>query len=111
MILGADRGAISIYTKKGKLSKDWRQKGFESITLNGYTPVREFLYPEFIYLEESASVKNTSPVLLWEPNLEIKDNKAMLRFVIDKNITEYMINAEGVDSNGKLFCESRRIKL
>ncbi|HEX6181366.1 MAG TPA: hypothetical protein VFZ47_08975, partial [Chitinophagaceae bacterium] len=64
IILGADRGAIAVYTKKGRSGRDWRKSGFDSFKLSGYSVSREFYHPG---PSNTKDVPDIRPTLYWNP--------------------------------------------
>ena len=101
--LGAVRGAIAIYTIKGRSTKDWRLKGFDSFKRQGYSVTREFFNPGHSKTD-SLSLPPRGATLFWEPVTRIKsDQKVLISFynvVVAKKIR---VTIEGLDKNGNLL--------
>ncbi len=110
-ILGASRGAIGIYTKKGVSTKKNYEKGFNTAILTGYTFSRTFAYSQFVMLEDSVQAKNTSPVIYWNPKLTLKNNQIQFAFGVDESLAEFILTIEGIDKNGKLLSIIKEMKL
>lgn len=101
--LGADRGAIAVYTKKGGTKTDWRTKGFDVIKKAGYSANREFYSMDYARLKTDEDFIDSRPTLLWQPNVKIVNGKALIEFYNDDNAKQFKITLEGIDSKGKLF--------
>ncbi|GAB2820020.1 hypothetical protein [Ferruginibacter profundus] len=101
--LGADRGAIALYTLKGKSTRDWRQKGFDFFKKNGFTVSREFYEMDYSKLNPESSFSDVRTTLYWNPDIKIQDGKAVINFYNDDSCKKFKVVAEGIDSNGKLL--------
>jgi hypothetical protein len=103
IILGADRGAIAIYTKKGGSARDWRVKGFDFIKKAGYNVGREFYAMDYSLLNPESDLIDVRPTLYWNPHLKITNGKASIEFYNDDISKKSKLIIEGIDENGKLF--------
>lgn len=107
IILGADRGAIAVYTKKGG-GRDWRKKGFSAFKLTGYSVAREFYHPS---PSDSTGIMDVRPTLYWNPDIAPAANgKATLSFYNDEVANKFRIIVQGIDKNGKLLYIERTIQ-
>lgn len=101
--LGASRGAIALYTKKGVSTRDWRDKGFDMFKRSGYSVNREFYYMDYSKIKSENIPTDVRPTLYWNPQMKIKDNKAVIEFYNDDACKKFNVVMEGIDANGKLF--------
>ena len=103
IILGANRGAIALYTVKGKSVRDWRQKGFDFIKKQGYSVVREFSEINYSKFKPEETFKDIRPTLYWNPSLKQTGNMGIIEFYNDDICKKFKIVVEGIDENGKLL--------
>ena len=101
--LGADRGAIALYTKKGVNTRDWRQKGFDVFKKAGYNVTREFYAMDYAKLTTNNNFTDARPTLYWNPHVTITNGKAIINFYNDDISKRSKVILEGIDENGKLF--------
>jgi len=101
--LGATRGAISVYTVKGKTGRDWRQKGFDYIRKSGYSVKMEFYEMDYSKTDPATKNPDTRATLYWNPEIKIIDGRANIEFYNDDHCRKFRIVAEGVDTNGRLL--------
>lgn len=101
IILGADRGAIALYTRKGSSTRDWRKRGFDAFKLSGYSVSREFYSPMHSVASETPDKR---PTLYWNPELTAGANgKAIISFYNDDVARKFKVVVQGIDKNGKLL--------
>lgn len=99
-ILGADRGAIAVYTRKGVSARDWRKRGFDAFKISGYSVSREFYHP----VQPSSSTFDKRATLYWNPDLRPGSNgKAVISFYNDDFARKFKVVIQGIDKNGKLI--------
>jgi len=101
--LGADRGAIAIYTSKGTFSRDWREKGFDFFKKSGYAVSREFYAMDYSILNQESSFADERNTLYWNPHITITNGKALIEYYNDDISKQATITMEGIDSNGQLI--------
>ena len=101
--IGASRGAIALYTVKGKSIRDWRQKGFDFIKKLGYSVEREFSEINYAKINPDESFKDIRPTLYWNPSLKQTGNNATIEFYNDDITKKFKVVVEGIDENGKLL--------
>jgi hypothetical protein len=100
-ILGTDRGAIAIYTRKGVSTRDWRKRGFDAFKLSGYSAAREFYNPVHTDKNETPDKR---PTLYWNPDVQPGSNgKAVISFYNDDVARKFKVVVQGIDKNGKLL--------
>jgi len=108
--LGADRGAIALYTIKGRSGRDWRQKGFDYYKRSGYSVTREFYEMDHSKINQEAMISDIRTTLYWNPDIKIKDGKATIEFYNDDVCKKFKVVIEGVDANGKLLHVEKEIE-
>ncbi len=101
--LGAARGAIALYTVKGKSTSDWRKKGFEFIKKLGYSASREFNAIDYSIIKPESEFSDVRPTLYWNPEIKVINGTATINFYNDDVCKKFKIIIEGIDANGKLF--------
>ncbi len=101
--IGADRGAIGLYTVKGKSTRDWRKKGFDFIKKLGYAVDREFSEIDYAKINPNNEFADVRTTIYWNPSITIKDGKALLAFYNDDVCKKFKVVLEGVDADGKLL--------
>lgn len=108
--LGADRGAISIYTTKGKTGRDWQQKGFDYFKRSGYSVNREFYEMDYSKVKSDSIPSDIRTTLYWNPAIKIKDGKGTIEFYNDDVCKKFKVLIEGMDKNGKLLHAEKEIE-
>lgn len=101
--IGADRGAIGLYTVKGKSTRDWRKKGFDFIKKLGYAVEREFSEIDYAKINPNNEFADVRTTIYWNPSITIKDGKALLEFYNDDVCKKFKVVVEGIDADGKLL--------
>ena len=101
--LGAGRGAIALYTVKGKSVNDWRKKGFESFKKEGYAVKKEFYAMDYTKLNPAAKSADLRPTLYWNPTFNPTEVNNSFSFYNDDICKKIRIVIEGMDQYGKLF--------
>ncbi len=108
--LGATRGAIALYTTKGKSGRDWRQKGFDFYKRSGYAAGRDFYEMDYSKIKPESISSDIRTTLYWNPNIKIKDGKAIIEFYTDDVCKKIKVVIEGMDKNGKLLQAEKEIE-
>lgn len=108
--LGADRGAIAVYTTKGKTGRDWRQKGFDFFRRSGYSVSREFYAMDHSTINPESLASDIRPTLYWNPGIKIINGKATIEFYNDDLCKKFKVMIEGMDKNGKLLHAEKEIE-
>ena len=101
--LGAGRGAIALYTVKGKSVNDWRKKGFESFKKEGYAVKKEFYAMDYTKLNPAAKSADLRPTLYWNPTFNPTEVNNSFSFYNDDICKKIRVVIEGMDQYGKLF--------
>jgi hypothetical protein len=108
IILGADRGAIAVYTKKGASTRDWRKRGFDAFKLSGYSVTREFYHATG---PEKKDLPDRRVTLYWNPELKQNANgKAVISFYNDDFAKRFTVVIQGIDTEGKLLSIERVVE-
>lgn len=103
-ILGANRGAIAIYTKKGTTSKTPFEKTFSKIERLGYTIVREFYSPDYSNPEVNATETDKRATLYWNGSIKpASDGKYHVKFYNNDIATKLKLTIQGIDAKGRLI--------
>lgn len=108
--LGADRGAIAIYTVKGSSGRDWRQKGFDFFKRSGYSVPREFYEMDYSKINPENTNPDIRTTIYWNPQVKTKDGKALIEFYNDDVCKKFKVVIEGMDANGKLLHAEKEIE-
>ena len=108
--LGAIRGAIAIYTTKGKSTRDWRQKGFDFFNRSGYSANREFYEMDYSKVKQETVDQDIRTTLYWNPEIKVKDGKAIIEFYNDDVCKKYKVVVEGMDKNGRLLHAEKEVQ-
>jgi hypothetical protein len=103
IFLGADRGAIAIYTRKGSSKRDWREKGFDAFKKYGYGVNREFYAMDYSVLNPESSFSDERVTLYWNPHVTIKNGKALIEYYNDDTSRQALMILQGIDANGQLI--------
>ncbi|MDB5202811.1 MAG: hypothetical protein JWQ27_2220 [Ferruginibacter sp.] len=101
--LGADRGAIAIYTKKGVSTRDWRDKGFDFVKRTGYSVSREFYEMNYGRLNPESNFTDVRTTLYWNPSVKISNGQATIRFYNDDITKKFKVTLEGMAADGQLL--------
>ena len=110
IILGASRGAIALYTVKGKSTRDWRKKGFDFFKKLGYSASREFNPIDYSVIKPESEFSDLRTTIYWNPSISIKDGIATIEFYNDDVCKKYKVVIEGIDANGKLLYAEKEIE-
>jgi hypothetical protein len=101
--LGATRGAIALYTVKGKSTRDWRTKGFAFFKKLGYAYSKEFNEIDYSIIKPESEFTDERTTLYWNPKVLINDGKASVVFYNDDFCKKFKVIIEGIDTDGKLL--------
>lgn len=111
--LGAEAGAISIYTKKGANTRGAiYDKSFARMDKQGYAYVREFYSPNYkLHPELNAGGEDNRLVLYWNPKLKRSaGGEYTVEFFNDDKASSFKLVIQGIDSNGKLVYKEQLIQ-
>ena len=100
---GANAGAISVYTKKGR-SFAINEKRFVSYEKQGYAVAREFFQVDYLKAPDlNKNQADNRTTLLWKPNLQLdKAGKAKLDFFNNDFAKKWKVVVQGMDRQGQL---------
>lgn len=111
-ILGADRGAIGIYTLKGRAAKasPWA-KYFQSTWKMGYSAQREFFHMDYADPANKDIATDKRPTLYWMPDLKTDaSGKATIRFYNDDQSAKFRLVVQGMDKDGRLLYMEKQLQ-
>lgn len=110
MVLGAARGAISIYTNKGT-SLGLKGRAFDHKTMSGYALIRNFYSPDYTKLKSDSIPTDKRPTLLWQTfGKPISTAKFPVTFYNDDVTKKYKVVMQGIDKNGRMYFIEREIE-
>jgi hypothetical protein len=97
-------GAIAIYSKKGD-DLTVNIKGMDTLSLVGYTMVKEFYQPDYSKTDEASFKYDNRRTLLWLPNIITNgaEKNIKVSFYNNDNAKKFLITLEGVNDEGKLI--------
>jgi hypothetical protein len=101
---GGAGGAIAVYTKKGGPSNNANFVGLSKVTINGYTPFKEFYSPNYSVDNPLDALDDIRTTLFWQPYIFLnKDRKKMTLTFYNNDISKRLkVVIEGVNERGKL---------
>ncbi len=101
---GGAGGAIAVYTKKGGQQNNANFVGLSKVTVNGYTPFKEFYSPNYSQENPLDVLDDIRTTLYWQPYIFLdKDKKkATLSFYNNDISKRLKVVIEGVNAMGKL---------
>jgi hypothetical protein len=108
---GANAGAISIYTKKGR-SYSSNKKQFVNFQKQGYAVVREFYQVDYQRTPDyNKNVTDKRATLYWNPRFRLDSTgKGRIRFFNTDLCQEWKLVVQGIDRKGKIIYIEERIK-
>lgn len=111
--LGAEAGAISVYTKKGTdVKAAVYDKTFSTTDKTGFALTREFYHPDYtMHPELNKNEKDNRLILYWNPNA--KQNNAgdyQIRFHNNDYATSFKLIIQGIDINGRMIYKEQLVK-
>lgn len=110
---GAEAGAISIYTKKGRQAEAAVfDKNFSKIEKQGYAYTREFYEPDYtIHPGFNKNITDRRPVLYWNPRVQKnKSGNYTIEFYNDDEASAFKLIIQGIDRNGKFIYKELVLK-
>ncbi len=97
-------GAIAVYTKKGndRTTND-KSKGLDYVQITGYTPVKEFIAPDYATATLLNDLPDLRTTLYWVPYIILDKNKkrAKVQFYNNDVTHRFRVVMEGVNANDK----------
>ena len=99
---GVFGGVIAIYTKNGKTNGATNNK---TLTLTGYTPLKEFYSPDYAQAVDASGTPDLRATLFWKPNIILDKKKPTqtIRFYNNDVTKRFKVVIEGMNADGKLF--------
>ncbi len=99
---GGNSGAIAIYTRKANPFASPPFTTFGSLTMNGYTPVRQFYAPDYATI--TPSLNDQRVTLFWNPFLFTDSlGHATIPFYNNSRTKKYRVVVQGADYAGNLI--------
>jgi hypothetical protein len=101
---GGSGGAIAVYTKKGGQTNNTNFVGLSRVTINGYTPYKEFYSPNYAQENPMDILDDIRTTLYWQPYIFLdKDKKKTSLTFYNNDISKKLkVVIEGVNALGKL---------
>jgi hypothetical protein len=110
-VLGAPSGAIALYTKKGKNTKDWRDKGFIKFEMQGYEPQYKGYNMSYSMPTADATQIDFRPTLYWQGNFALQPNETKaIKFFTDDSKGPWVLRLQGITANNEPIFEQRIIE-
>jgi len=108
---GANAGAISIYTKKGR-SYSSNKKQFVNFQKQGYAVVREFYQVDYQKMPDyNKEVTDKRATLYWNPRFKFDSSgKGIIRFFNSDLCQEWKLVIQGIDRKGRIIYAEERVK-
>lgn len=108
---GANAGAISLYTKKGR-SYSSNKKQFVNFQKQGYAVVREFYQVDYQRTPDyNKNVTDKRATLYWNPRFRLDSTgNGRIRFFNTDLCKEWKIVVQGIDRKGRMIYSEERVK-
>ncbi len=101
-------GVISVLTKmgRGEWENSWERiiHGRLTASFRGFHQPREFYSPKYSAENINDPKPDHRPVLLWNPEVQFENGRAVIELFTADNLARYHIFAEGISKNGKICC-------
>lgn len=101
-------GVISVLTKmgRGEWENSWERiiHGRLTASFRGFHQPREFYSPKYSAENINDPKPDNRPVLLWNPEVQFENGRAVIELFTADNLAHYHIFAEGISKNGKICC-------
>ncbi|MFV0605410.1 MAG: hypothetical protein ACK5NK_06160 [Niabella sp.] len=109
--VGAQRGAIAIYTKTGvNNGRAAFEKGYDMIKMSGYSVVKKFYEPEFVYDPSKKNWEDNRRLLYWNGNINTATRNLNFQFYNNDFGKQFQIILQGIDQNGELIFSSQIVE-
>ena len=101
---GGSGGAIAIYTRKGNDVASTPGKGLSSLSITGYTPVKEFYAPNYSTFSQRNEQQDLRTTLYWNPMVQTtpKQKTVTLTFYNNDISKAFRVVIEGMTRDGRL---------
>ncbi len=99
-------GVISVLTKmgRGEWENSWERiiHGRLTTSFRGFHQPREFYSPRYTAENINDPKPDYRPVLLWNPEVQFENGRAIIELFTADNLARYHIFAEGISKKGKI---------
>ncbi len=104
---GGAGGAVAVYTKKGS-SNNASIKGLNSVTLYGYSALKQFYMPDY-EKTNGDDIKDYRTTLYWNPFIlmDAKKRRVTIPFFNNDNCKKIRVIIEGINETGQLTREEK----
>ena len=98
-------GVIAVYTRKGGDTPKDPTKGMDNMTIQGYSPVKEFYSPDYSKDSPLTSLDDVRSTLYWNPFVltNAKNKRVKLQFYNNDITKRFRIVLEGINDDGRLI--------
>ncbi|GAA4343661.1 hypothetical protein [Flaviaesturariibacter amylovorans] len=113
IMTGGGGGVIAIYTRKGgEGATDPSFKGMSFVTIQGYSPVKEFFSPDYAKPSERDAYGDYRSTLLWSPTIYTDKTRRKIRLQFYNNdVTKHFrLVLEGVNAEGKVIRVEKKVR-
>ncbi len=106
LVSSANGGMLAIFTKD---HEDYQKKGgsrlYPSLTVEGYTPIKEFYNPDYEQATADQSKPDTRSTLYWNPSIitDAQNRKFDISFFKNDNAKKLKLVITGFNENGKML--------
>ncbi|MBN1821019.1 MAG: TonB-dependent receptor plug domain-containing protein, partial [Prolixibacteraceae bacterium] len=106
-------GVIAIYTRHGdnKAEIEKYVKGRIELTVNGFQQPNSFYSPKYTLKNLDREEPDNRPTLYWSPEVKIDDEQPEAELYTCDDLSNYLIIAEGVSKNGKIFSAVKKFSV
>ena len=101
---GGAGGGVAIYTRRGGDVKPEPGKGLNTITVTGYTEIKQFYSPNYNTFSQANDRKDVRTTIYWNPNVIIDagKNQAVVSFYNNDVSKAFRVIIEGMSADGRL---------
>ncbi len=100
-------GVLSIRTRRGDGGSQENIRGLITANVQGFAPPSQFYMPRYgITVPRDIEQPDTRITLFWDPELDISENGASVRFWTNDMPSTYRIVVQGITENGIPFFET-----
>jgi len=112
VVANSGNGVIAVYTRKGNdVRPDPTARGMSYVSINGYTPVKEFYAPNYATAADRDNPGDYRTTLLWKPNVYIDKGRRRVRFDFYNNdvTRNFRLVLEGINTEGKVIRVEKKL--
>ncbi|WP_235296280.1 TonB-dependent receptor plug domain-containing protein [Portibacter marinus] len=105
-LYGTPNGVVAIYTRmdNGSVSRNYKTPdNIASFLHNGYYQSRKFYSPDYSQSFPGDEKPDLRTTLYWNPIVELEEGKAVVNFFTADQVTEYLIEVQGITEAGLPF--------